>query len=73
MNIRSLRRCASLSLLLAASVAPARAVERSAAELMDGLMWNREPVGGPFTLVDHTGRTRTDAVFRGQLLLIYFG
>ena len=33
---------------------------RSAAELMDVLMWNREPVGGPFALVDHTGMARTD-------------
>jgi cytochrome oxidase Cu insertion factor (SCO1/SenC/PrrC family) len=46
---------------------------RSAAELMDVLMWNREPVGGPFTLTDHTGRSRTDADFRGKLMLIYFG
>lgn len=47
--------------------------QRSSAELMDVLMWNREPVGGTFTLVDHTGRQRTDADFRGKLMLIYFG
>jgi cytochrome oxidase Cu insertion factor (SCO1/SenC/PrrC family) len=46
---------------------------RSAAELMDVLMWNREPVGGPFALIDHNGRPRTDADFRGKLLLVYFG
>jgi cytochrome oxidase Cu insertion factor (SCO1/SenC/PrrC family) len=47
--------------------------ERSASELMDVLMWSREPVGGPFALVDHTGTPRTDAQFRGKLLLLYFG
>ena len=36
-------------------------------------MWNREPVGGPFALIDHTGEPRTDADFRGKLLLVYFG
>jgi protein SCO1/2 len=46
---------------------------RSSSELMDALMWNREPVGGPFALVDHTGAPRSDTDFRGTLLLIYFG
>ena len=46
---------------------------RSAAELMDVLMWNREPVGGPFALTDHNGRARSDADFRGKLMLVYFG
>ena len=46
---------------------------RSAAELMDVVMWGREPIGGPFALIDHTGARRTDTDFRGKLLLIYFG
>ncbi|WP_426958755.1 SCO family protein [Muricoccus radiodurans] len=30
-------------------------------------------LGGPFTLRDHTGRTVTDADYRGKLALIFFG
>jgi protein SCO1/2 len=33
----------------------------------------RALVGGPFTLVDHTGKTVTDKDFRGRYTLIYFG
>jgi protein SCO1/2 len=40
---------------------------------MDILMWGREPVGGPFSLIDHTGTSRTERDFRGKLLLVYFG
>jgi len=40
---------------------------------MDDLMWGRGSVGGPFELIDHTGKKRTDAEFRGKLLLVYFG
>jgi cytochrome oxidase Cu insertion factor (SCO1/SenC/PrrC family) len=46
---------------------------RSAAETMDILMWNREPVGGPFELIDQTGKPRSDRDFRGRLMLVYFG
>jgi len=47
--------------------------ERTATELMEAVMWNKEPVGGPFALTDHTGRRRTDEDFRGKLMLVYFG
>ena len=30
-------------------------------------------LGGPFTLADQDGRTRTDADFRGKLMVVYFG
>lgn len=30
-------------------------------------------IGGPFALVDDTGKPRTDADFRGRLMLVYFG
>ncbi len=63
------------ALLLGCLSVPALAQSstRSAAELMDAVMWNREPIGGAFTLTDQTGKVRTDADFRGQLLLVYFG
>jgi cytochrome oxidase Cu insertion factor (SCO1/SenC/PrrC family) len=47
--------------------------ERSAAELMDAVMWNREPIDAPFALTDQNGTRRTDADFRGNLMLVYFG
>jgi len=64
--------CISLWLALT----PLRAQDvpaRSPAEIMDILMWNREPVGGPFELIDNNGRTRTEREFHGRLMLVYFG
>jgi protein SCO1/2 len=65
-------RGAWLCVMLALACAGA-AQARSAAETMDILMWNREPVGGPFQLIDHTGKHRSDRDFRGRLMLVYFG
>jgi cytochrome oxidase Cu insertion factor (SCO1/SenC/PrrC family) len=62
-----------LALGMVATSSRAQAPERSAAELMDAVMWNREPIGGPFALTDQHGRRRTDADFRGRLMLVYFG
>ena len=31
------------------------------------------PVGGPFSLIDHTGRDVSDEDFKGEYLLVYFG
>src|SRR5580704_5641587 len=49
------------------------ATEPSATELIEGLLSGRAPVGGPFELTDQTGHRRTDADFRGKLVVLYFG
>lgn len=56
-----------------AAPALAQGSSRSAAELMDVVMWNREPIGGAFALTDQAGQPRTDRDFRGKYLLVYFG
>ena len=60
-------------LLVLGGAAPAQTSKRSAAELMDAVMWNREPIGGPFQLTDQSGKLRSERDFRGQLMLVYFG
>ena len=62
-----------LSLLGGSGQPLAQKSDRSAAELMDVVMWNREPIGGPFALVDQNGVHRTDADYRGKFMLVYFG
>ena len=64
---------ALLGVLGAAGQPLAQRSDRSAAELMDAVMWNREPIGGPFALIDQDGKRRTDMDFRGKVLLVYFG
>ena len=64
---------ALLGVLGAADQPLAQKSDRSAAELMDAVMWNREPIGGPFALIDQDGKRRTDADYRGKVLLVYFG
>jgi cytochrome oxidase Cu insertion factor (SCO1/SenC/PrrC family) len=56
------------------SAALAAAEEQpSAAQMMDDLMYGRGPIGGPFTLIDPTGKRRSDSEFRGRLMIVYFG
>ena len=67
---------AAAVILIAATAAPVVAQDSDsdrAARLMDDLMWGRGHVGGPFTLIDQTGKKRTDTEFRGRLLVVYFG
>jgi protein SCO1/2 len=64
---------ATLLLLAGSAAVAADAGEPSAEELVQALLSGKEPAGGPFDLVDHTGQRRTDADFRGKLVLIYFG
>ena len=60
-------------LLALGGAAPAQTSKRSAAELMDAVMWNREPIGGPFQLTDQSGKLRSERDFHGHLMLVYFG
>ena len=79
MDLRIAARRLACACVLGAAIDDAQAVEpvatssRSAAELMDVVMWNREPIGGPFALTDTQGRLRRDSEFRGRVILVYFG
>jgi cytochrome oxidase Cu insertion factor (SCO1/SenC/PrrC family) len=71
--LRRLSLAAVAAALLLAAVPLAAEEQPSAEQLMDDLMWNRGPIGGPFTLTDHTGKARSDIEFRGKLMIVYFG
>jgi cytochrome oxidase Cu insertion factor (SCO1/SenC/PrrC family) len=58
---------------LAAAEEQASEEQPSAAQMMDDLMYGRGTVGGPFTLTDPTGKSRSDSEFRGKLMIVYFG
>ncbi|MCK1391735.1 SCO family protein [Bradyrhizobium sp. 1] len=68
-----MRRAGAWLYVMLAFACAGAAQARSAAETMDILMWNREPVGGPFELIDQSGKPRNDRDFRGKLMLVYFG
>lgn len=68
------RGLAVIACLLGAGAFGGLAAEQpSAAQMMDDLMYGRGSVGGPFTLTDHTGKSRSEAEFRGKLMIVYFG
>jgi protein SCO1 len=59
--------------LVSAPIGANETTEPSATELIEGLLSGRAPVGGPFELTDQTGHRRSDADFRGKLVVVYFG
>ena len=59
--------------VFSAPIAANEVAEPSATELIEGLLSGRAPVGGPFELTDQAGHRRTDADFRGKLVVLYFG
>ena len=71
---RGLKRGLLLALVLAAALggfAAWRYFNRG--DQMAGMGAEQLQLGGPFTLVDQTGRTVTDKDFAGKLMLVYFG
>ena len=63
----------ALAASLPAGDATAQSQPSSAAQMMDDLMYGRGQIGGPFSLVDQTGKLRNDGEFRGKLMIVYFG
>ena len=62
-------------LLLGANAGYAQTAQSRAESmrLMSELMSGKGRVGGPFTLLDQTGKKRSLAEFKGKVVLIYFG
>jgi cytochrome oxidase Cu insertion factor (SCO1/SenC/PrrC family) len=72
MGLSPMRALLVAASLVAGSMAAAED-QPSAAQMMDDLMFGRGTVGGAFTLTDTNGRQRSDAEFRGKLMVVYFG
>ena len=66
---------AGIVLLGATSAGYAQTAQSRAesARLMSELMSGKGQIGGPFTLIDQTGKKRSLAEFKGKVVLIYFG
>jgi len=64
--------CLSLALVLGVS-AIWLTLERGRSTGNIAGMVSAVEIGGPFELVDHTGKTVTDADFHGRYMLVYFG
>ena len=71
--MRLLACAVAVTACLAAAARAGEAVQPTAAEMMDDLMYGRGPIGGPFTLTDQDGKPRSDGEFRGKLMIVYFG
>jgi cytochrome oxidase Cu insertion factor (SCO1/SenC/PrrC family) len=67
------RACALLVIACLFGGSVVAAERQSAAQMMDDLMYGRGSIGGPFTLTDQNGKRRSDAEFRGKLMIVYFG
>jgi cytochrome oxidase Cu insertion factor (SCO1/SenC/PrrC family) len=64
---------AGAALLYVEQEPPQEGGREEAARFMSALMAGTAPVGGPFTLEDQHGRSRSLADFRGSLVVLYFG
>ena len=67
------RACALLVIMFLFGGSVVATERQSAAQMMDDLMYGRGSIGGPFTLTDQNGKRRSDAEFRGKLMIVYFG
>lgn len=73
MKARILRIAVASVLALAVSAGIAWWQVQNAASTVGSATKSAVPIGGAFTMTDHTGKTVTDADFRGKYLLVYFG